>query len=78
MTISLSEFLCLENVKKGIQRMARNNFDHVKIRFEDIEDKILLTSHDLTGCVSSRGFKIEKITNTIFAVLPKEISLIKN
>ncbi len=78
MTISLSEFLCLENVKKGIQRMAHNNFDHVKIRFENIEDKVLLTSRDLTGCVSSRGFKIEKITGAIFAVLPKEISLIKN
>lgn len=78
MTISLSEFLCLENIKKGIQRMAHGNLNHIKIRFENIEDKVLLTSHDLTGCVSSRGFKIEKITNTIFAILPKEISLIKN
>lgn len=78
-TFTLTDFLCLDSVRKGIVRMSKNkDFLATKIKIDGFEEKILLTKYDVKSCTSSRGFKIEKLTKDIFAVIPKSLTLLKN
>lgn len=79
MTLTLVEFLLLTSIQKGIARMRENaHLLSTKVKVNELEDKIFLTRHGVEGCVSSRGFLIEKVADNIFAVIPKSLILVKN
>lgn len=78
MEITLSDFLSLSTVKVAVEKIFKNDFFSTTIKINGFEDKILITKHLVGDLKSKRGFKSEEITNGVFAVIPKNLSLIKN
>ncbi len=76
--IKLQEFLLFPPVRKAISRLQNSELLATQVRISGFNDKIMLTTHNVQGQTSSEGFKLEKITNTIFAILPKNLTLLKN
>lgn len=77
-TINLAEFLLLESIKKAVAKLSSGGCLCTQISIEGYKDKVLLTTHDVEGLKSSRGFKAEKITAEVFALIPKSLVLLKD
>lgn len=77
-TMNLAEFLLLESIKKAVAKLSSGECLCTQILIEGYKDKILLTTHNIENKTSSQGFKAEKITAEVFAVIPKSLFLLKN
>lgn len=77
--LTLDNFLLLASVQKGIKRMRENaNLLSVKVKIDELEGKVFLTRHDVEGCVSSRGFRVEKITDVVSVIVPPSLIILKS
>lgn len=78
MNLTLSEFLNLHSLQRGIQKMVKNKWNHIQVSIPGVSQKIFLTNCDLTQLKPAKGFSVEQIKESVFVVIPKEISLVKN